>query len=53
MNPQVANTAVADGSGNASISQNVPAGAAGKTFRLVAVELTNCLVSNLVVHTFP
>lgn len=51
--PQVASTSVADGSGNASISQNVPAGAAGKTFRLVAVQLTGCLVSNLVVHTFP
>ena len=52
-NPQVAGTAVADGSGNISISQTVPATAAGKSFRLVAVQPVGCLVSNLVVHTFP
>ena len=37
--PQVAGSAVADGSGNASISQTVPVTAAGKTVRLVAVQL--------------
>ena len=53
INPKVAGSAVAGESGNASVSQTVGAGAAGKTVRLVAVQIEGCLASNLVVHTFP
>lgn len=50
--PKVLGTAMADGSGNASLVLPIPAGADGVTVRLQAVEGANCLVSNLVVHTF-
>ena len=51
-NPQVIDTAVADVDGNATITKLIPANAAGVTVGLHAVELANCLVSNMVVHTF-
>ena len=50
--PEVLGTQVADAGGNASISQTVPAGAAGKTVLLQVVEQSICRVSNLVIHTF-
>ena len=45
-------TAVTDGSGNASLNVPIPARADGATVRFHAMEAANCLVSNLVVHTF-
>ena len=46
-------TAVADGSGDASVTVPIPAGASGRTFRFQGVEVANCRVSNLVVFSFP
>lgn len=51
-NPQVIDTAVTDGDGNPSITKLIPANATGVTVGLHPVELANCLVNNMVVHTF-
>jgi len=52
-NPQVLGTATADGSGNSSLTVNIPAGAGGKAGFFVAVDAGSCDVSNLVTFSFP
>ncbi len=51
--PNALGGVVADGSGEASITQLVPAGASGQTYRIQSAELDTCRVSNLVIHFFP
>jgi len=50
--PIIFGTAIANGSGVATHNQFVPAGAAGHTFLLQAVDLIDCIATNLVRHTF-
>jgi len=51
--PQILGTAVADGSGNASLTANIPGGASGRDGFFAAVDQSSCDVSNLVVFSFP
>lgn len=51
-NPQVAGSAVADGSGVATFRSPVPGSASGDTFRIQAVDTQNCDTTNLVIWTF-
>ena len=50
--PQIAGTAIADGSGTATFRSAVPASAAGDTFLIQAVDKDSCDVTNLVTWTF-
>jgi hypothetical protein len=50
--PKIRDRAVADGSGNASFSLFVPAGASGKTGLTQVVEPSSCTVGKLVVVSF-
>jgi len=50
--PILFGTAIANGSGVATHNQFVPAGAAGHTFLFQAVDLIDCIATNLVRHTF-
>ncbi|MFG0329483.1 MAG: hypothetical protein ACF8PN_06230 [Phycisphaerales bacterium] len=53
-NPTIAGSAVADGTGVASLMSFVPAAASGRTLLIQAVEAApDCRVSNLVTYTFP
>jgi len=52
-NPVVLGSAVADGSGVASITISVPGGASGLTGLFQAAELSSCTPSQLVTYTFP
>jgi CSLREA domain-containing protein len=54
--PEWLATVIADANGNADLSDPVPLSFAGRTVRLQAVQrqqAAGCLVSNLVVYTFP
>ncbi|HEX9793982.1 MAG TPA: hypothetical protein VGC54_08370 [Planctomycetota bacterium] len=51
--PDVNQTIVANGAGEATAMGMVNAGLSGRTVRLQAVQRGDCDVSNLVVHTFP
>lgn len=50
--PRVAGSAIADATGEATLSGFVPAAASGQTLRLQAVDPARCEVSNVVTHTF-
>ena len=52
-NPRVLGAAIADASGNVSLSALVPGSSTGKTVRFQAVAQASCQVSNVVVHSFP
>jgi len=52
-NPQLLGTATANGSGDSSLTVNIPAGASGRTGFFVAVDAGSCDVSNLVTFSFP
>ena len=51
-NAKLTQTAIADGSGNASFQVVVPSGATGKTFRFQVVDDSSCAVSDVVSSTF-
>ncbi len=51
--PNVLGAAIADASGNVSLSALVPGSATGSTRRFQAVAQASCQASNVVVHTFP
>ncbi len=51
--PQLLGSAMADATGNVSLTFLVPGSATGSTIRLQAVAQASCHVSNVVVHTFP
>jgi len=50
--PTVVGTAVADGSGIASITRFIPSAAEGRTFLIQAAQPAGCRISQLVVHRF-
>ena len=47
-NARIGGTAIADGSGNATLSANVPANASGRIIQLQALDDTTCTVSNVI-----
>ncbi|MFG0328438.1 MAG: hypothetical protein ACF8PN_00950 [Phycisphaerales bacterium] len=51
-NATLAGSAIADGSGVATLTSFVPGGAAGRQVLIQSVELNTCRVSNLVTQTF-
>jgi hypothetical protein len=51
--PRIIGFDEADQDGNASITAFVPGGASGRRLYFQAVEVANCLVSNLISYTFP
>lgn len=52
-NPNLAGIFAADASGNGTASGFVPPGLSGSTILIQAVDITGCLKSNLITHTFP
>ena len=50
--PRGAGSAAADAGGSAQVEFFVPGGAAGRTFRIQAVQPSECLESNVVTVTF-
>ncbi len=52
-NPNIIGASTADSQGIASITTFVPGAASGLTVHIQAVELSACMVSNLVTYTFP
>lgn len=51
--PQILGSSPANSAGNASLAANVPGAASGRTVLIQAVNVTDCIKSNLVTYTFP
>ena len=52
-NLTVLGSATASAQGNAQISSFVPASASGRTVRMVAIDTTSCVASNVTINVFP